>query len=180
MTWGNDKRLRTFLLNIAHNVSYSDHDPREGVELPAWPVLDGALPQVPGVRLNRRVGDDLGPHSIGETDPPKNPHQSQICKGDILNYFFRRPFSFFYCPLLMGFCENFCEFFQIESGPCFSSHSMRTSRKGRVLLQGGDSIVGSPLGRTPRSGLGSILDTVSKDTILSSILSLIHFQPIFY
>ena len=70
MTYDNNKRLRTFLLNIAENVS--DHDPREGVELPAGPVLDGALPQVPGVRLHRRVGDDLGPHSIGKSPPKSN------------------------------------------------------------------------------------------------------------
>ena len=36
-----------------------DHGEGEGVELPAGPVLDGALPQVTRVRLHRRVGDHL-------------------------------------------------------------------------------------------------------------------------
>ena len=64
MTYDNNKKLRLlFLLNIAVNAS--DHDPREGVELPAGPVLDGALPQVTSVRLHRRVGDHLWSYTPG-------------------------------------------------------------------------------------------------------------------
>ena len=114
MTYDNNKRLRLlFLLNIAENAS--DHDPREGVELPAGPVLDGALPQVPGVRLHRRVGDDLGPHSIGEKIPPKIITKVKFGEEIFIDNFFRR--FFFYCHFLMGFVRIFVSSFKSNRFP---------------------------------------------------------------